>query len=92
MRAHDAFNRVEEQFNTALDTSLNPAGPTCSTTAWRRWACPPGRCPENTEAAIAGAGLRIDRRVIVGTEWGEYAEEHGTQPGRPPAARGAADP
>ena len=38
--------------------------------------------PENTEAAIAGAGLRIDRCVIVGTEWGEYAQEHGPQPGR----------
>ena len=25
--AHDAFDRIEEQFNTALDDSLNPAGP-----------------------------------------------------------------
>jgi SAM-dependent methyltransferase len=38
--------------------------------------------PENTEAAIARAGLRIDRCVILGTEWGEYAQEHGSQPGR----------
>ncbi len=38
--------------------------------------------PENTEAAIAGAGLRVDRRVILGTQWGEYAQEHGPQPGR----------
>jgi SAM-dependent methyltransferase len=38
--------------------------------------------PENTEAAIASAGLRIDRCVVLGTEWGEYAQEHGPQPGR----------
>lgn len=33
--------------------------------------------PENTEAAIAAAGLRIDRCVVVGSEWGEYYHEHG---------------
>jgi SAM-dependent methyltransferase len=38
--------------------------------------------PENTEVAIAGAGLRIDRCVMLGTEWGEYAYEHGSHPGR----------
>jgi SAM-dependent methyltransferase len=38
--------------------------------------------PENTEAAISDAGLRIDRRVILGTEWGEYAQEHARLPGR----------
>ena len=31
--------------------------------------------PENTEAAIAGAGLRIDRCVVLGSEWGEYYQE-----------------
>jgi SAM-dependent methyltransferase len=38
--------------------------------------------PENTEAAITGAGLRIDRCVVLGTEWGEHAQEHAQQPGR----------
>jgi len=38
--------------------------------------------PENTEAAIEDAGLRIDRCVILGPEWGEYAQEHGPRPGR----------
>jgi hypothetical protein len=38
--------------------------------------------PENTEAAVASAGLRIDRCVILGTEWGEHAQEHGPNPGR----------
>jgi SAM-dependent methyltransferase len=38
--------------------------------------------PETTEAAIRGAGLRIDRCVILGTQWGEYAQEHARHPGR----------
>ena len=38
--------------------------------------------PERTEAAIQDAGLHIDRRVILGTEWGEYIQEHGQHPGR----------
>lgn len=38
--------------------------------------------PENTEAAINSAGLRIDHCVVLGTEWGEYAQEHATPPGR----------
>jgi SAM-dependent methyltransferase len=38
--------------------------------------------PESTEAAINDAGLRIDRCVILGTEWGEYAQEHAQHPGR----------
>ena len=29
-----------------------------------------------TEAAITNAGLRIDRRVELGSEWGEYYHEH----------------
>lgn len=32
--------------------------------------------PDVTEAAIAGAGLRIDQCIVLGSEWGEYAEEH----------------
>jgi SAM-dependent methyltransferase len=32
--------------------------------------------PENTEAAIASAGLHIDRCVVLGSEWGEYYQEH----------------
>lgn len=38
--------------------------------------------PETTEAAITGAGLRIDRCVLLGTQWGEYAVEHAPDPGR----------
>jgi SAM-dependent methyltransferase len=38
--------------------------------------------PGNTEAAINDAGLRIDRCVVLGPEWGEYAQEHAPNPGR----------
>jgi SAM-dependent methyltransferase len=31
--------------------------------------------PQNTETAIAAAGLRIDRCVVLGSEWGEYYHE-----------------
>jgi SAM-dependent methyltransferase len=36
----------------------------------------------HTEAALAAAGLRVDRCIEIGTEWGEWAEEHGGQGGR----------
>ncbi len=38
--------------------------------------------PHRAEAAIAAAGLRIDRRIEMGTEWGEYAEENSGKVGR----------
>jgi SAM-dependent methyltransferase len=43
---------------------------------------PAAMSQESTEAAIGAAGLRIDRRVTLGTEWGEYAAEHAPDPGR----------
>ena len=45
----------------------------CSPAAMRRG---------DTEAAIGDAGLRIDRCVMLGAEWGEYAQEHAQHPGR----------
>lgn len=36
----------------------------------------------NVEAAIATSGLRIDTRVEIGSEWGEFAEEHDGNVGR----------
>ena len=38
--------------------------------------------PARTEAAIATAALRLDERVDLTTEWGEWAEEHDGKPGR----------
>jgi hypothetical protein len=41
------------------------------------------------DAAISSAGLRVERRTEIGTEWSEWAQEHGGKPGRrlPHAAR-----
>jgi SAM-dependent methyltransferase len=45
--------------------------------------CFPGSMrPENTAAAIDAAGLRVDRCVVLGTQWGEHAQEHTRRPGR----------
>jgi SAM-dependent methyltransferase len=38
--------------------------------------------PANTETAIRKAGLRIDRRIAVGTEWGEHDQESSGKPAR----------
>jgi SAM-dependent methyltransferase len=52
--------------------------------------------PEYTEVAIRSAGLRIDRSILLGSEWGEYDQEQTGQAGaqaaprRPPAAGPAA--
>lgn len=41
-----------------------------------------GAVPGRTEAAIAAAGLRVERRIDLGTEWGEWAEETTGKGGR----------
>jgi hypothetical protein len=38
--------------------------------------------PARTEAAIASAGLRIEERLEIGSEWSEWAEEHHASVGR----------
>jgi SAM-dependent methyltransferase len=38
--------------------------------------------PKRTEAAIAASGLRLDDRLVIGTEWSEWAEERSGKPGR----------
>ena len=38
--------------------------------------------PQRTEAAIAAAGLRIEQRIELGSEWGERAEEDAGDAGR----------
>lgn len=37
---------------------------------------------DRTEQAVATAGLRVDARIELGSEWGEYAQERGGSPGR----------
>ncbi|MDX6475855.1 MAG: hypothetical protein QOH95_1366 [Gaiellaceae bacterium] len=44
---------------------------------WRTMGVVPASAErERTDAAISAAGLRIDRRIDLGTEWGEWTEEH----------------
>ena len=38
---------------------------------------PQSAVPSRTEAAIATAGLRIDECIGIGSEWGEWRDEHG---------------
>ena len=38
--------------------------------------------PARTDAAIAAAGLRVDERIELTTEWGEWAEEQSGKGGR----------
>lgn len=38
--------------------------------------------PRRTEQAIAAAGLRVEQRWELGSEWGEHAEENGGSVGR----------
>jgi SAM-dependent methyltransferase len=38
--------------------------------------------PARTDAAIAASGLRLDERIVLGTEWGEWRQERDGQPGR----------
>lgn len=38
--------------------------------------------PQRTDAAIAAAGLHVDERIDVGTEWGEWSEEEAGKGGR----------
>ena len=50
---------------------------------WEVMGVVPGSAdPDRTEAAITAAGLRIEQCIAVGTEWGEWAQEHQGAPGR----------
>lgn len=43
---------------------------------------PASMAPANTESAIREAGLTVARRIVLGTEWGEYDQEHSGKPAR----------
>jgi SAM-dependent methyltransferase len=66
---------VYQMFTTSL---LEPAESDFLLPVMGCWPSP--MRPEDTEAAIARAGLRIDRCVELSSEWGEYYHEH--VPGR----------
>ena len=50
---------------------------------WKTMGVVPGSADtERTELAISAAGLRVDERLDLGTEWGEWAEEQSGKAGR----------
>jgi SAM-dependent methyltransferase len=62
---------IYQMFTTSL---LNPPEAAFLLPVMGCW--PSAMRPEDTEAAITNAGLRIDRCVELGSEWGEYYHEH----------------
>jgi hypothetical protein len=86
---HDSYGQVEEYFQDVLDESLEPDSRAdrlepaeaawllsvmgCSASSMR---------PEVTEAAVIGAGLRLDECMVVASQWHEYAQERTGAPGR----------
>jgi SAM-dependent methyltransferase len=50
---------------------------------WRATgAVPASTEPARTDDAIAAAGLRVDERIDLSTEWGEWEQERSGKPGR----------
>ena len=50
---------------------------------WRTMAVVPETTgPALTDAAIEASGLRLDERIVLGTEWGEWRQEQDGEPGR----------
>jgi SAM-dependent methyltransferase len=50
---------------------------------WSTMGCAPASAdPARTDAVIAGSGLRLDECIVLGTEWGEWAQEQSGAVGR----------
>lgn len=49
---------------------------------WSAYVVPSSTDPAHLEAAIDGAGLRVDRLVPIGSDWGEWDEEESGKPGK----------
>jgi hypothetical protein len=83
-QAYEEYPQIEDEFSAVLDESLHPRGPDLLYDLVARLGLATGVVPGNadparTEAAIAAAGLRIDERLEIGSEWSEWAEErHGS--------------
>ena len=92
--AYDAYPRIEEEFEAALDESLAPRGPEMlldlvsdlgyevgakpreAAWLWQTMGVVPASTdPRLVERAFEAGGLAVDERIVIGTEWGESAEE-----------------
>jgi ubiquinone/menaquinone biosynthesis C-methylase UbiE len=85
-RAYAEFRRVLKPGGLALvyqmfgTDRLEPAEAAC---LWDTMGVVPESAdPARTERAIAAAGLVIDERIDLSTEWGEWSQEHRGIPGR----------
>jgi SAM-dependent methyltransferase len=84
-RAYAEFHRVLRPGGRALVYQMF-AGPRLEPreVAWL-WqtigVVPTSTDPECTESAIASAGLKVDQRIVLGSEWGEWAQEQSGKPG-----------
>jgi SAM-dependent methyltransferase len=56
--------------------------PSAAAWLWNLEVVPSSINPRLVEAAIERAGLRIDRCVNIGSDWGEFAEEQEGKPGK----------
>jgi SAM-dependent methyltransferase len=85
-RAFEEFRRVLRPGGRALIYQMfGTSGLEPRESAWL-WATmgvtPESADPAHAEEAMRTAGLHIDQRVIVGTEWGEWSQEHDGTGGR----------
>lgn len=85
-RAYAEFNRILRPGGYALIyTMLSTTGLTDSETRTALeplGVVPPSATQERTEQAITSAGLRTLQSIDLGSQWGEYAEEHTGKGGR----------
>jgi SAM-dependent methyltransferase len=85
-RAYAEFRRVLRPGGHALVYQMFGSGLLEPDEASWLWATmgvvPENADPARTEAAIASAGLRIEERLEIGSEWSEWAEEHHASVGR----------
>jgi len=56
--------------------------PAESASFWSATVVPSSTDPARVEAAMERAGLHIDERVLIGSDWGEWAEEDSGKPGK----------
>lgn len=85
-RAYGEFRRVLRKGGRALVYQMfgtDRLEPKEAAWLWKTMGVVPTSAdPGRTDAAIAAAGLHVDERIDVGTEWGEWSEEQTGKGGR----------
>jgi len=85
-RAYTEFRRVLREGGRALvyqTLATDRLEPREGEWLWRALGVVPASTdPSRHEAAVAAAGLRVDERIDLGSEWGEWSEEQSGAAGR----------